>query len=589
MRLVEIKMEGFRSVADTLTLRVQDELTCLIGANEHGKSNILHAIALLTKGSFKDNDKNTSSRKSSHPSLIFKLRLNSTDRRRFLDAVKYDLESIGDLPDEDESKKTKRLLDTFLTTYSGQRELLAVHVVRNVRLLLAPRGGWMRVDPPHGIAPHVSTWFRESLPKVVLFEPGDELADSISLDDLEERNNLPFEGLLKLAGVWDEHAALFGADLAAHRLLDTAGQRLTRKLRQVWSQGKKLHFQFHYSGDQIALRIKDPVTFDAPSFRSLGFRSFLSFYLALFAETEELDPEGFILLFDEPGLHLHPQGQKDLLRELRGLAARNQLIYATHSPFLIDRNDLASVLLVTKGTTRKDRGTRVIYKPYGENWARLTEALGIVPADAFFPPDRPLLVEGGSDRVYVSTYMRLLADEIKADLNFLSIIDADRRDELPATTQMLLGAEREMVVAADGDKGGRDLEKHLRRLAGRTRSKKLTFLDLREIVGRAAKTTIEDVIPAEPWYRALETYVADVLDSGVVVDRNQIEAAAAEKGRVDAAADFLVAAGALEKRKYLSRMTIAWLLAKDDLRPPDKDAPIYRLCVAITKALQIAR
>jgi len=587
MRLAEIDVEAYRSIANRLTVRVQDEVTCFIGANESGKSNILHTIPFLKDGEFSEFDRNSSSTSSRHPRLTFTVRLNATDRRYLLSALDSDLESLGEPAPDTAEFKTHRAVSGLRKHYAGKRGRLQLQVTgANVRQILFGKGG--RIPLPNPRLPEMSKWINTAVPQVVLFEASDDLADKISLANLEARTNLPFEGLLKLAGVWDRRDELFSGDLNAHRLHDVAGKTLTRKLRQKWTQGSRLHFQFHASGNEIAVRIKDPVTFDAPSFRSLGFRSFLSFYLTLFAETEELDPEGFILLFDEPGLHLHPQGQKDLLRELRNLGTKNQVLYATHSPFLIDRNDLPSVLLVTKGTTKKDRGTQITYKPYGDNWRKLTDALGIVPADAFFPPDRTLVVEGSSDRIYLTTFIRLLADELKADLNFLSILDADRRDELPGFVRMLVAAGREVVVAADGDKGGQDFEKYVRRIAGGKRSQ-IVFLDMRETTNRNAETSIEDLVPVEPWCRAIDEYVAGVLGSEHEVKHDTIMDASATERRVDATGRYLADAQVIEYPSKLSKTTVAHLLAEGDLVVPDRDAPIYRLCQAVVKALKIAR
>jgi predicted ATP-dependent endonuclease of OLD family len=68
--------------------------------------------------------------------------------------------------------------------------------------------------------------------------------------------------------------------------------------------------------------------------RSRGFRWFFSFYITFAADTHEGDAAGAILLLDEPGLHLHQKSQEDLLRHLQN-DFENQIIYTTHSPFML--------------------------------------------------------------------------------------------------------------------------------------------------------------------------------------------------------------------------------------------------------------
>ena len=46
--------------------------------------------------------------------------------------------------------------------------------------------------------------------------------------------------------------------------------------------------------------------------------------------------KGCVILLDEPGIHLHPEGQQDLLRRLETYAEGNSLLYTTHLPFMLD-------------------------------------------------------------------------------------------------------------------------------------------------------------------------------------------------------------------------------------------------------------
>ncbi len=73
-----------------------------------------------------------------------------------------------------------------------------------------------------------------------------------------------------------------------------------------------------------------------------------------------------ILLLDEPGLTLHGTAQKDLLRYFaEQIAPNHQLIYTTHSPFMVPADDLASVRTVEDVVTRdtrdrkQSRGTKI--------------------------------------------------------------------------------------------------------------------------------------------------------------------------------------------------------------------------------------
>ena len=45
MKLQKIKIFGFKSIKEEITLLVDEKTTVLIGANDHGKSNILESIS----------------------------------------------------------------------------------------------------------------------------------------------------------------------------------------------------------------------------------------------------------------------------------------------------------------------------------------------------------------------------------------------------------------------------------------------------------------------------------------------------------------------------------------------------------------
>ena len=92
--------------------------------------------------------------------------------------------------------------------------------------------------------------------------------------------------------------------------------------------------------------------------RSAGFIWFFSF-LVKFAQIKK-NRGNVIILLDEPGLTLHGTAQQDLLRYFaEQLAPKHQLIYSTHSPFMVPANHLASVRTVEDVVVRDDRARKI--------------------------------------------------------------------------------------------------------------------------------------------------------------------------------------------------------------------------------------
>ena len=79
--------------------------------------------------------------------------------------------------------------------------------------------------------------------------------------------------------------------------------------------------------------------------RSKGFNWFFSF-LVWFKKIQEDQSSKYILLLDEPGLNLHASAQKDLLGFIEDLSNDYQIIYTTHSPFMIPPTHLDRVRTV---------------------------------------------------------------------------------------------------------------------------------------------------------------------------------------------------------------------------------------------------
>lgn len=100
-----------------------------------------------------------------------------------------------------------------------------------------------------------------------------------------------------------------------------------------------------------------------PIKRSKGFRWFFSFWV-WFEAIRKTEETLFILLLDEPGLHLHEDAQEDLLRFMEELSFRYQIIYTTHSPYMLKKRDTRIIRLInghsgTKICAEKDETRKV--------------------------------------------------------------------------------------------------------------------------------------------------------------------------------------------------------------------------------------
>src|SRR5713101_2364115 len=203
--------------------------------------------------------------------------------------------------------------------------------------------------------PLVQGW----LPVFIYFDEYQTLPGRVDIPSFLDRRNrgVPtaedetMTTLVSLAGLsLDELEQLNQAADKTERTLLTnrASLAVTGEVAQYWKQ-REYQAEFRLDGPTLTIWVKDNVdqALVALDERSKGFRWFFSFYVVFRAQSAA-QFKGAILLLDEPGLHLHASAQEDLIRVLWTLAQNNQVIYTTHSPFMIDMDTLESVRTCTE-------------------------------------------------------------------------------------------------------------------------------------------------------------------------------------------------------------------------------------------------
>ncbi|MBT5200473.1 MAG: AAA family ATPase, partial [Thaumarchaeota archaeon] len=125
------------------------------------------------------------------------------------------------------------------------------------------------------------------------------------------------------------------------KLLNAASNRLTKKLNPAW-KGDPIHVDLRYNPGNIMSVVISDVHKDGTitntgllNRRAEGFKWTFSFIVNFAAETQRSELKEAILLLDEPARNLHPTQQMGISDLLKNLAGSNQVLYATHSPFMI--------------------------------------------------------------------------------------------------------------------------------------------------------------------------------------------------------------------------------------------------------------
>ncbi|MEQ1827057.1 MAG: AAA family ATPase [Pirellula sp.] len=242
--------------------------------------------------------------------------------------------------------------------------------------------------------------------------------------------------------------------------LNSASNDITARFCNWWKQ-RRHKIRYEADGDFFRIWISDdrrPNVDIELEGRSKGFQWFFSFYLVFLVESEDGHKDS-ILLLDEPALHLHPTAQQELIAFFEELSERNQLIYSTHAPWLIDGQHLERVRPVTEDETGHSRISVGEWPRDRETIFPLQAAAGYAMVRALFQNRKNVLVEGISDYLYLHTLSLLCRQTGKAALSDdIYITPCGGTKLVGHLASLFLGQSVRPLVLLDGDEAG-----HVRR------------------------------------------------------------------------------------------------------------------------------
>ena len=240
--------------------------------------------------------------------------------------------------------------------------------------------------------------------------------------------------------------------------LNAASRDISKKFSEWYGQ-RKHKIRYEADGSYFRIWVSDnrlpDVDIELES-RSKGFQWFFSFYLVFLVESEE-GHKNAILLLDEPGLHLHPTAQQELLAFFEKLSEKNPLIYTTHSPFLIDGEHVHRVRPVTEDDQGHSRISVDSWPMDHETIFPLQAAVGYAMIKGLFRHKKNLLVEGISDYLYLHAldlHCRALGRQGLPDDIYITPCGGTRL--VGKIASLFLGQDVRPIVLLDGDKAGRE-------------------------------------------------------------------------------------------------------------------------------------
>ncbi len=565
MKLVKVQVQSFRNILDSTEVEIQEDVTCLVGKNESGKTAFLEALRRLNPA-------------QGDPRFVIGqhypawLEKRHRRQRQDLDSVKAittwflieqaDRDSLairlgeGVIKDEyltvsrnykgtriysydaDETRAISKLIsdvdlppgllesvksiesfDEFKVQVEelqenddDQTSTAAIQLATKINDYLGVNDTFQRL---------VLVELYKLIPKFFYFAEYSRLPGIVEIRKLFESpdENLSegertAKSLLMQAGAEDDYL-LNPKYEPRKRELENVANDITQDVLEYWTTNTNLRVEIDISSatvkdryghqsviDKLHVRMRDnehmlSLPFEA---RSSGFQWFFSF-LSAFSEYERTN-EPVIILLDEPGVGLHARAQADFLCFIdERLSQRCQVIYTTHSPFMIQPGKLERARVVEDhGRGKGAVVSSDILVTDSDTLFPLQGALGYDLTQNLFVGPNNLVIEGTSDYLFLAVMSAYLTENSREGLdNRWTLMPVGGADLVPTFVALLGGKKLDFTVLVDSRKEG---HQRLNSLAKRGYLEKTRIITIGQIINRDSGD-IEDLFAPEDY---LEIY-----------------------------------------------------------------------------------
>lgn len=528
MELIKFKVSNFKTIEESEWITT-DNITCLVGENEAGKTNVLTALLKLKPAD--DNEK--INLLSDYPRHQYTEDREIANEKKFVEAI-FKLDSpykitfttkqepivnVETGEEEEQPDIEEKIEFNFVKVeryYNEQYRVFGILDETNLN----------NEEEYKELIKNKNTII-EMLPKFVYYTSYANLSSDLYLpniindlgryDALSEKAknkaktlkvlfdfvNLSPQEILDLGKeAHSKTEQTINKELENKKereiMLDSASASMTRSFKEWWKQGN-YKFKFSADGEYFRIWVSDdirPENIELEN-RSSGLQWFFSFYL-VFVTANAGEHDDCIILLDEPGHTLHPMAQKDLAVFFNSLAEKNQLLYTTHSPFLVDSMNITRTKVVyadENGKTNISDNLKIKKKVAQKSIYPINSAIGITISDTMLIGTKPIIVEGISDQLYLTYIKRKLMKQkgfqIEKELVFMPV---DGTKNIKPVVAIITGKEEELpVVLLDADDAGEEKKKSLEKNLYKENKEKL--ISVAEFMHtKVEKPEIEDLM-----------------------------------------------------------------------------------------------
>lgn len=540
MELLKFKVTNFKTIEETDWITT-NEITCLVGENESGKTNVLTALLKLNPA---DNDTKIDLL-SDYPRQKYTEEREIASTKKFIEAIfrfdaPFEIACKNEIEDDSENKNEEETITIEYVRiqrfYSGEYKIYGIKKEKEID-----------EQDKHIEVIDDKEKILEIIPKFVYYASYANLNSELYLpniiNNLGRYNDLPekeknkaktLKVLFDYVKLSPDEILNLGKESINSKtvtdienetnnkrkreiMLSSASARFTRDFKEWWKQGNYI-FKFSADGNYFRIWVSDDVRPEEIELenRSSGLQWFFSFFLVFITEDGGNNYNSIILL-DEPGHTLHPMAQRDLSNFFNSLAKNNQLLYTTHSPFLVDSMNIINTKVVysdDRGITNVSDNLMIKKKAAQKSIYPVNSAIGITISDTMLIGTKPIIVEGISDQIYLTYIKRKLMQNKKITLDTeLVFMPVGGTKNIKPVVSIITGKDEELpVVLIDCDESGNQKKISLSNSLYKDSSEKLISVE-DYLIKKCDNSEIEDIMDSEEVESAFNReYHAEELD-----------------------------------------------------------------------------
>lgn len=523
MILKEVKIKNFRSIKE-IEINFSFRCRVLIGINESGKTNILHALRLLSdQYQIQPTDRREPLSKEgrikeSYVIFYFSLEPQEISEFRKMLTLKilgngkeiiekvintFKNRKIGYKVDILSKRKEFLLRELFFdkfqledTSSAWKKPKLGVNFSISLEGEQVPISRFWILDtsqykipseyveeildfPEYFFEKISSLWdieFRakDKLPSIIFWEYREEnfLPPLIEIEKFKLNPEVcrPLLYMFVLAGIEKEkieeeiEKSIQTSSQSFRNLLQRVAKVSTREFRKIWKEYKNVEFSLQSRPPHIECGIKDVENIYPFEQRSDGFKRFVSLLLMLSYPSRKGVLKNQLILIDQADTDLHPSSAKYLKEELIKLSQNNHVVYSTHSIFMIDRKNLRRHYIIKK----KNEITKIEEATESNIFTEevLYNALGISVFEIL--KERNILFEGWRDYKLFETALQTskVSSEIKKFFKEIGGAYAQGVKDISRITPILQLADRKVLIITDSDQLAKEQQKKFKENRG---------------------------------------------------------------------------------------------------------------------------